>query len=86
MDQQRGSVWTRKQVIIINQRQPTCSERFFNYCETMLINIVIIVMDGQSRVNIILSIYEIYIAPLQGYYSEAIPAQARAQRKVLRRL
>src|SRR6218665_2334151 len=31
-----------------------------------------------------LSIYEIYIAPLQGNYSEALPAQARAKIKVLR--
>ena len=30
----------------------------------------------------ILSIYGIYIAPLQGNYSEALPAQARAKRKV----
>ena len=33
-----------------------------------------------------ISIYGIYIAPLQGNYSEALPAQARAKRKVLRRL
>ena len=33
-----------------------------------------------------LSIYGIYIAPLRGNYSEALPAQARAKRKVLRRL
>ena len=32
-----------------------------------------------------LSIYGIYIAPLQGNYSEALPAQAWAKRKVLRR-
>ena len=32
---------------------------------------------------IYLSIYEIYIAPLQGNYSEALPAQARAKIKVL---
>jgi len=31
----------------------------------------------------VLSIYRIYIAPLQGNYSEALPAQAK--RKVLRR-
>src|SRR6218665_1291085 len=36
--------------------------------------------------TIYLSIYGIYIAPLQGNYSEAIPAQARAKIKVLRRL
>jgi len=30
-----------------------------------------------------LSVYEIYIAPLQGNYSEALPAQARAKIKVL---
>src|SRR6218665_3470362 len=30
-----------------------------------------------------LSIYGIYIAPLQGNYSEALPAQARAKIKVL---
>src|SRR6218665_4083114 len=36
--------------------------------------------------SIYLSIYGIYIAPLQGNYSEALPAQARAKRKVLRRL
>jgi len=35
---------------------------------------------------LILSIYGIYIAPLQANYSEAFPAQARAKRKVLRRL
>src|SRR6218665_1211244 len=34
--------------------------------------------------NIYLSIYEICIAPLQGYYSEALPAQAQAKIKVLR--
>src|SRR6218665_1055090 len=33
-----------------------------------------------------LSIYGIYIAPLKGNYSEALPAQARAKRKALRRL
>ena len=33
-----------------------------------------------------ISIYGIYIAPLQGNYSEALPDQARAKRKVLRRL
>src|SRR6218665_3733022 len=33
---------------------------------------------------IYLSIYEIYIAPLQGNYSEALPSQARAKIKVLR--
>ena len=32
------------------------------------------------------SVYGIYIAPLQGNYSEALPAQARAKRKVLRKL
>jgi len=32
---------------------------------------------------IYLSIYGIYIAPLQGNYSEALPAQARAKIKVL---
>jgi len=32
----------------------------------------------------ILSIYEIYIVPLQGNYSEALPAQARVKIKVLR--
>jgi len=37
-----------------------------------------------SSVPIYLSIYEIYIAPLQGNYSEALPAQARAKIKVLR--
>ena len=36
--------------------------------------------------DIYLSIYEIYIAPLQGNYSEALPAQARAKIKVLRSL
>ena len=36
--------------------------------------------------SIYLSIYEIYIAPLQGNYSEALPAQARAKIKVLRSL
>jgi len=36
--------------------------------------------------EIYLSIYRIYIAPLQDNYSEALPAQARAKRKVLRRL
>jgi len=36
--------------------------------------------------SIYLSIYRIYIAPLQGNYSEALPTQARAKRKVLRRL
>jgi len=30
-----------------------------------------------------LSIYKIYIAPLQGNYSEALPAQAQAKIKVL---
>src|SRR6218665_1653744 len=34
-----------------------------------------------NRTN--LSIYGIYIAPLQGNYSEALPAQARAKIKVL---
>jgi len=29
-----------------------------------------------------ISIYGIYIAPLKGNYSEALPAQARAKRKV----
>src|SRR6218665_3515844 len=33
-----------------------------------------------------LSIFGIYIAPLQGNYSEPLPAQARAKIKVLRRL
>jgi len=33
-----------------------------------------------------LSIYEIYIAPLQGNYSEALPAHAQAKIKVLRSL
>ena len=33
-----------------------------------------------------ISIYGIYIAPFQGNFSEALPAQARAKRKVLRRL
>src|SRR6218665_651299 len=37
-------------------------------------------------IYIYLSIYEIYIAPLQGNYSEALPAQARAKIKVLRSL
>ena len=32
--------------------------------------------------SIYLSIYGIYIAPLQGNYSEALPAQARAKIKV----
>ena len=36
--------------------------------------------------SIYLSIYGIYIAPLQGNYSGAFPAQARAKRKVLRGL
>jgi len=36
--------------------------------------------------TIYLSIYEIYIAPLQGNYSEALPAQARAKIKVVRSL
>ena len=36
--------------------------------------------------SIYLSIYTIYIAPLQGNYAEALPAQARAKGKVLRRL
>src|SRR6218665_17246 len=36
--------------------------------------------------SIYLSIYRIYIEPLQGNYSEALPAQARAKGKVLRRL
>ena len=34
----------------------------------------------------LISIYGIYIAPLHGNYSEAPPAQARAKKKVLRRL
>jgi len=38
------------------------------------------------EVNCFLSIYGIYIAPLQGNYSEALTAQVRAKRKVLRRL
>ena len=46
----------------------------------MLINIV------DQRTYVYLSIYGIYIAPLQGNYSEALPAQTRAKRKVLRRL
>ena len=37
-------------------------------------------------INIYLSIYGIYIAPLQGNYSEALPAQTRAKIKVLRSL
>ena len=41
---------------------------------------------GVNVFYIYLSIYGIYIAPLQGNYSEALPAQARAKRKVLRRL
>src|SRR6218665_935972 len=40
----------------------------------------------ELQVSIYLSIYEIYIAPLQGNYSEALPAQARAKIKVLRSL
>src|SRR6218665_1599564 len=36
--------------------------------------------------SIYLSICEIYVAPLQGNYSEALPAQARAKIKVLRSL
>jgi len=37
-------------------------------------------------ISIHLSIFRIYIAPLQGNYSEAFSAQARAKREVLRRL
>jgi len=38
-------------------------------------------------IYIYLSIYiSIYIAPLQGNYSEALPAQARPNRRVLRSL
>ena len=33
-----------------------------------------------------ISIYKIYIAPLQGNYSEALPTQAQAKIKVLRSL
>jgi len=40
----------------------------------------------QFYLSIYLSIYEIYIAPLQVNYSEVLPAQAREKRKVLRRL
>jgi len=43
-------------------------------------------MRRQSYAHMIyvyLSIYGIYIAPLQGNYSEALPAQARAKWKVL---
>jgi len=36
--------------------------------------------------SIYLSICEIYIVPLQGNYSEALTAQARAKIKVLRSL
>jgi len=36
--------------------------------------------------SIYLSIYEIYIVPLQGNYSEVLPAQVRAKIKVLRSL
>src|SRR6218665_182068 len=38
------------------------------------------------HLSVCLSIYEIYIAPLQGNYSEALSAQARAKIKVLRSL
>jgi len=34
--------------------------------------------------QVYLSIYGIYIAPLLGNYSEVLPAQARAKKKVLR--
>src|SRR6218665_3241495 len=44
------------------------------------------VVDEMSVDEIYLCIYRIYIVPLQGSYSEALPAQARAKRKVLRRL
>jgi len=36
--------------------------------------------------RVYLSIYEIYITPLQGNYSEAPPAQCRAKIKVVRSL
>jgi len=39
-----------------------------------------------KSLSIYLSIYGIYIALLQGNYSEALPAQARAKIKVLRSL
>ena len=42
---------------------------------------------GQKRHQFYLSIYiSTYIAPLQGNYSEALPAQARPNRRVLRSL
>ena len=43
------------------------------------------VIHVQAYWNLIyLSIYGIYIVPLQGNYSEALPAKARAKIKVLR--
>jgi len=46
------------------------------------------VLQPESRVysKIYPSIYGIYIAPLQGNYSETLPAQTRAKIKVLRSL
>jgi len=40
----------------------------------------------EEHIHIDLSIYEIYIVPLKGNYSEALPAQARVKIEVLRRL
>ena len=40
--------------------------------------------ESITETNVYLSIYGIYIALLQGNYSEALPAQARAKIKVLR--
>ena len=42
------------------------------------------VLNGWWCLSIYLSIYEVYIMPLQGNYPEALPAQARAKIKVLR--
>jgi len=44
------------------------------------------VRNANSGIPLKVSIYRIYIAPLQGNYSEALPAQALAKRKVIRRL
>ena len=43
-------------------------------------------MHAHHAVLIYLSIYSISIALLKGNYSEALPAEARATREVLRRL
>jgi len=42
--------------------------------------VVVICASVKIKLCHYLSIYGIYIAPLQGNYSEALPAQARAKR------